>query len=163
MSAVNILNIATVVALCFIFVFTGARAGNLESHILERALSIGGESQARQIDRGEAIRNLASQGIVSTAPTFRTDYTDYRLVKGELYFLGYRVVVITEEYVMQWLGCCPNPGIGVIVQGPVSEASMQSFADRNRCEVDFYTWMVRDIDELDQQTEYRSLHCPDEF
>ena len=145
------------------FAFSEAKADVQSEQILNRALSGASGSKVRQVDRGEAIRALASQGLVSLAPDLRADYTDYRLVSGRLQFLDHPVVIVIEEYLTEWMGCCPNPGIGVIIKGPVNEGRLQSFAQTNSCEIGSYTWIVEDFAELDQSAQYNSLHCPDEF
>jgi hypothetical protein len=142
---------------------TAAIADTHSKEILERALSVTLGAKQRQIDRGEAIRVLADHGLVSLIPDFRADYTDYRLVSGQLQFFDYPVVIVIEEYITEWMGCCPDPGIGVIIRGPVAETRLQSFAQTNSCQIGSYTWIVQDFAELDQSAEYHSLHCPDEF
>lgn len=145
------------------FAFSVAKADVQSEQILNRALSVASGSKVRQVDRGEAIRALASQGLVSLAPDFRADYTDYQLVSGELRFLDYPVVLITEAYFIEWVGCCPNEGIGLTIKGPVNEGRLQSFARTNSCEVGLDTWITQVFATLDQRAEYWTLFCPDEF
>lgn len=84
-------------------------------------------------DSGDAIRAYIAGGYVSRKPDQRRDYTDYRVLKKPATLLGQKILVLEEEYLVKYIGCCVNDGIGAILEIGPDDAPLKEFAKANRC------------------------------
>ena len=100
---------------------------------LRHALQLKRGTAERTGTSGQAIRAYMHAGLVSKAPQQRFDYTDYYLVNKPTPFLGHELVLIEEEYIDKYIGCCVSPGAGVTVKVHGSTHKLQQFARANRC------------------------------
>lgn len=104
----------------------------LESGLI-RALHLKKGTTDRVGTAGEAIRAYVREGYLGKHPDQRADYTDYYLLKKPTSFLGHELVLIEEEYITQYIGCCVSPGAGVTVKVRGSTQKLQAFARAQRC------------------------------
>lgn len=81
----------------------------------------------------KAIQAYMREGLLSKHPNQRFDYTDYYLVKKGAGFLGHKLVLIEEEYITQYIGCCVSPGVGVTVKVRGGSKNLAAFAKANHC------------------------------
>lgn len=100
------------------------------------ALRYDGKGQ-RQARAGKAIRAYKAAGVLPQRPR-RQDYTDYYLISKPTTFMGNPLVLMVEEYMAAYVGCCANPGAGAYVRVTGSIEAMQDFARINRCRVEEY-------------------------
>ena len=82
---------------------------------------------------GKAIQAYMREGIVNKKPNQRADYTDYYLVNKPAKFMGHDLIVIEEEYMSQYIGCCVSPGVGVTVKVIGNTKNLENFARINGC------------------------------
>ncbi|CEJ11113.1 hypothetical protein BN1110_01399 [bacterium YEK0313] len=105
---------------------------------LQRALAAGmglHPSSGGRLEAGPAIRQFIAAGYVDRRPTRRMDYTDYRVLKRPFQFLGQRLLVIEEEYMTQYIGCCVSEGSGAILRLSGDRSELTAFAAANKCRV----------------------------
>lgn len=81
----------------------------------------------------KAIAAYAREGYIGKRPDQRFDYTDYYLLKKPASFMGHALVLIEEEYITQYIGCCVSPGAGVTLKVQGSTQKLQAFARAQRC------------------------------
>jgi hypothetical protein len=91
----------------------------------------------RQENAGKAIRAYKAAGILPLRPV-RSDYTDYYLVTRPTKFLGNELVLVEEEYLIKYIGCCVNQGAGVYVRVVSTTDPLEKFARENMCRFDVY-------------------------
>jgi hypothetical protein len=103
---------------------------------LANALRLKPGTTERAGDSGKAIQAYMREGVVSKRPNERADYTDYYKVKQPASFMGHDLVVIEEEYMSKYMGCCVNPGAGIVVKLKGSPANLEKFAEENMCSFD---------------------------
>lgn len=82
---------------------------------------------------GPALQAYIQAGYLDLKPSVRADYTDYRLLKKPAPFMGQRLVMVEEEYMTQYIGCCVDEGVGAVVRVGGSTAAMEAFAKANAC------------------------------
>lgn len=82
---------------------------------------------------GKAIAAYMREGYIGKHPDQRADYTDYYLLKKPASFMGHELVLIEEEYITQYIGCCVSPGAGVTVKVRGNTQKLQAFARAQRC------------------------------
>ncbi|MBB5368270.1 MULTISPECIES: hypothetical protein [unclassified Janthinobacterium] len=114
---------------------TLAHAGNaqqLEDSLIH-ALQLKPGTNERSGYSGKAIQAYKQAGLVGRRPNQRFDYTDYYLVAKGASFLGHELVLIEEEYITQYIGCCVSPGVGVTVKVNSSTKNLAAFAKANHC------------------------------
>ncbi|MGK5071664.1 hypothetical protein [Janthinobacterium sp. ZB1P44] len=104
----------------------------LESGLLH-ALHLKKGTTDRVGTSGKAIAAYMREGYVGKRPDQRFDYTDYYLLKKPASFMGHALVLIEEEYITQYIGCCVSPGAGVTVRVHGSTQKLQAFAHAQRC------------------------------
>jgi hypothetical protein len=103
---------------------------------LASAMKYDKAAENRAGSSGKAIQAYMKAGYVNPRPNARADYTDYYLVNKPATFLGYPLVVIEEEYMTRFAGCCVSEGLGVTVSVTGNIAALQKFAKLNYCRVE---------------------------
>jgi hypothetical protein len=136
--------------------FTVSSASNTQEleKSLTNSLSLKGGSNERLGNSGETIRSYMKEGFVNKKPNQRADYTDYYLLKKPAMFMGHELLVIEEEYMSKYIGCCVSPGIGVTVKIYGSSKSLDNFAVKNKCTL---------TNDVDIQAELKSVSVKANF
>lgn len=117
---------------------TGASAAaavtdeGLESGLIQ-ALHLKKGTTERTGTSGKAIAAYMREGYLGKRPDQRFDYTDYYLLKKPASFMGHALVLIEEEYIAQYIGCCVSPGAAVTLRVQGSTQKLQAFARAQRC------------------------------
>lgn len=127
--------LASVLVATFAFITTYAIAAddtNLETGLVA-ALSLKKGTTERIGDSGKAIQAYIRAGLINKKPNQRADYTDYYLLKKPASFMGHELVVIEEEYMARYVGCCVSPGAGVSLKLTGSAKNLEDFAQLNKC------------------------------
>jgi hypothetical protein len=91
------------------------------------------DDENRVMSSGVAIERLAKMGFLPIKPDERADYVDYRRVRKPLSLFGHQVVVIEEEYLTQYIGCCVNPGLGLVIETNGAMGDLNAFLVPNKC------------------------------
>jgi hypothetical protein len=110
-------------------------AGEVLAEGLVGAMRLNADRTERLAEPGEAIRAYIKAGYVRLKPELRDDYTDYRVVQLPAKFFGQELLVIEEEYLSKFIGCCVNEGSGVILRVTADLAPLKAFASANGCSV----------------------------
>ena len=131
---------------------------------LLRALHLKQGTTDRVGTSGKAIAAYAREGYIGKRPDQRFDYTDYYLLKKPASFMGHALVLIEEEYITQYIGCCVSPGVGVTVKVRGSTQKLQAFARAQRCRLTDPVDIRQLLDEVAIKTRlpkdhYASLSC----
>ena len=113
---------------------------------------------------GKAIQAYMHEGYIGKHPDQRADYTDYYLLKKPASFMGHELVLIEEEYITQYIGCCVSPGAGVTVKVLGSTRKLQAFARAQRCTLRDPVDIRHELSEVAIKTRmpkghYASLSC----
>lgn len=87
-------------------------------------------------DGGAAIQGYVAAGYLAKRPNTRLDYTDYWWLKKSAPFMTHELVMIEQEYMSAWVGCCVSPGVGITVRVHGSTANLEQFARANKCSVE---------------------------
>lgn len=108
------------------------KTSNLTKKLIS-AMTIDPETNERVGDSGETIQAYIKNGSLGKSPNVRADYTDYWEIKDQADFMGHTLVVIEEEYMSKYIGCCVSPGIGVTVRINHEISELKDFAKKNKC------------------------------
>lgn len=137
-SRIKALTSATLALLIATSPLASAQDGNaqggkaMESGLID-ALRFDAKRQERVAPSGPALQAYIRAGYLDAKPSARADYTDYRLLKKPATFMGHTLVVIEEEYMSAYIGCCVSEGVGVTVKLNGNGANLQAFAKDNAC------------------------------
>jgi hypothetical protein len=104
----------------------------LEAALVE-ALTLDKTTLQRVGNSGAAIQGYIKHGFVGRKPDEQLDYTDYWLLRKHASFMGHDLIVIEEEYMVTYIGCCVRPGAGVTVRVVGSPKNLEQFAKSNSC------------------------------
>lgn len=133
------LKVIAVVAITSILTTVSYASDSLESNLLSTLklkLNEFGDIE-RNGNHGKAIRAYMNKGYIDKKPTvYRADYVDYYLLKKPAYVLGHELKVIEEEYMSEYVGCCVNEGVGVVLKLTGSMQKLENFAQQNKCLVE---------------------------
>ena len=104
------------------------------------------------------------QGIVNKKPNASIDYTDYYLINKPTSFMGHELLVIEEEYMTQYIGCCVNPGVGVSLKIVCGTKNLEDFAQKNGCSLTKQFDLKKELSNLEMEAkfdegEFASLSC----
>jgi hypothetical protein len=102
---------------------------------LKSAMTFDSNTSERVGDSGDAIQAYIKRGLLGKKPKERSDYTDYWVIKKPIDFMGHKLVIIEEEYMTKFIGCCVSPGLGITVKVNSDVAELKDFARANKCSV----------------------------
>ncbi len=147
----------------FLTISSASNTPDLET-LLSTSLSLKKGTTERVGDSGEAIRSYMKEGFVNRKPNQRADYTDYYLLKKPAMFMGHELIVIEEEYISRYIGCCVSPGMGVTVKISGSSKNLEHFAARNKCTFTNNVNVQAELESVNIKTnfprgQYASLSC----
>ena len=107
-----------------------------------------------------AHKAYVQEGIINEDATQRQEYTDYFILHKPAKFLGHELMVIEAEYMSEWIGCCVNPGTGVIVRLVGGTKNLEEFANANKCSLTNNINPKEQISDFDfPQGIYATLSC----
>lgn len=107
---------------------------------------------------------LKLHGFIAKKPDIkRYDYNDVYNVKKPLSFKGQNVVLLTDEYMSEYVGCCVSEGWGAVIAKTFDLAPLKQFAKKNQCSlsirdksnVDYYGLILKKL----PKAEYYELSC----
>jgi len=114
-------------------------------------------------DSGYAIRSYIHNKYLNKKPKLRYDYTDYWVLKKKASFMGQQLLVIEEEYMSKYVGCCVSPGVGVILKIKGNLNKLNKFAKSNGCSLEKGSEVrnqLRTIHvKVNNRSKYVSLSC----
>lgn len=113
--------------------FASADPGPELENGLASALHLKKGSSERVGTSGKAIQAYMQAGYIDAKPNLRADYTDYYLLNKPARFMGHELVMIEEEYMSRYIGCCVSPGAGLSVKVSGSLKPLAQFARVHRC------------------------------
>lgn len=119
----------------------------------------------RNGNHGQAIRAYMNKGYIDRNPTvYRADYVDYYVLKKPAYVLGHELKVIEEEYMSEYVGCCVNEGVGVVLKLSGSMQKLESFAKKNKCLVEpidysYYYERLGIVNTIPQKGVFINMSC----
>lgn len=151
-----------------VFIFSTNYALAETDEILENgltnALKFDTKSSSRLGSSGEAIQAYMREGIVNKKPNLRYDYTDYYIVNKPSKIMGHELVMIEEEYMSQYVGCCVSPGLGITVKVAGDTKKLEIFAKENKCSFTDRIDFQQEINNIGIKTkvlpgDYASLSC----
>lgn len=91
----------------------------------------------RQENAGAVIREFKAEGLIPFRPQ-RIDYTDYYLLLQPLPAFGQDLILIEEEYMLKFVGCCVSEGAGLVLRIVGDLRPLEEFAKANQCRVEEY-------------------------
>jgi hypothetical protein len=131
--------------------------------LLRQAMTPSGEELERAVEPGAAIRAYIKSGHVRRKPDSAADYVDYRRLRKPSTLFGHPLMVLEEEYMTKYIGCCVNPGIGMVIEVHGSTEELDAFLTANKCRKN---WPSGPEDSLDkagvtpkQGASYISITC----
>lgn len=102
---------------------------------LRQAMIPSGDSGNRIVSSAVVILAYVNKGLVPLKPDQRADYVDYRRVRKPATLFGHKLVVLEEEYLIEFIGCCVNNGLGLVVEKTGSLVELETFALGNECAI----------------------------
>lgn len=149
--------------LSFMFIHPSFAASDLE---LEKRFAEAlrpDEGDVRQERAGKAIQGYQAANILPFKP-MRADFNDYYVVQRPTSFMGNQLVVVMEEYMLAYIGCCVDPGASVYVRLTGGIAPIAAFARANKCRIEEYPDRNTFLRALPvavnvEPGRYASLHC----
>lgn len=103
---------------------------------LIRSLSIDSSTKQRLAPSADAVKAFIAEGYANRKPDYRFDYNDYRALRKPAHLFGFSIVILEEEYMAKYVGCCVSPGIGVVLSGRGDLQKLEAFASKNGCSVE---------------------------
>ena len=107
---------------------------------------------------------LKLHGFIAKKPDIkRYDYNDVYNVKKPLSFKGQNVVLLTDEYMSEYVGCRVSEGWGAVIAKTSDLGPLKQFAKKNQCSlsirdksnVDYYGLILKKL----PKAEYYELSC----
>lgn len=81
-----------------------------------------------------SFHQLKQQGFISQKPQVsRMDYNDVYALKKPLEMFNQQVVLLSDEYMLEYVGCCVSEGWGAIIKKQHNVTTIQKFAQEQQC------------------------------
>jgi hypothetical protein len=90
-------------------------------------------SDGRLLDSGVPVRALIDAGYLRRKPEARIDYVDVRMMRKPFDFLGAQLLIVEEEYLVDYIGCCVDPGISLVLDVTSGGGNISKLATANSC------------------------------
>ena len=88
-------------------------------------------------DLFKSLSQLKEQGYISAKPQVsRADYNDVYQIKKPLTFLNQSVLLVSDEFMSEYIGCCVSEGWGAVFKVERDYSDLKSFADDNYCSIE---------------------------
>ncbi|MDC4997669.1 hypothetical protein OHW19_13900 [Acinetobacter baumannii] len=79
---------------------------------------------------------LKQKGFLAKKPNIsRADYNDIYKLKKPYEFMGQNVVLISDEYMSEYVGCCVSEGWGAVFKQTTNLKLIEKFAKKNQCNI----------------------------
>lgn len=79
---------------------------------------------------------ILKQGFIAKkANISRADYNDIYKLKKPYQFMGQNVVLISDEYMSEYVGCCVSEGWGAVFKQTSNLKLIKQFAKTNQCKI----------------------------
>lgn len=100
----------------------------------------------------KALETLKQHNIIKNEPDIVADYNHIYIAIKQLPVLGGVLLALDHEYLENWIGCCVNPGVALILQVKKDmddTTALASFAKENHCTVKPFeqSFMTKDLKE----------------
>lgn len=89
----------------------------------------------RQGNAAAVLREFKAEGLIPFKPQ-RIDYTDFYPLLKPVQILGHDLVLLEEEYMTQFMGCCVSEGAGMVLRLRGATDKLEAFAQANQCRVE---------------------------
>jgi hypothetical protein len=126
------------------------------------AMRLNAQTGERIGDSGAAIRAYIQAGYLRAKPEKRLEYTDYRILRRPARLLGHELVLIEEEYLTRFIGCCVNAGVGAVLRASADTSAIEAFAAANGCSTAKGRDVIATLESVGvkpAQGEYLQLSC----
>ncbi|ELW9269429.1 hypothetical protein [Acinetobacter baumannii] len=81
-------------------------------------------------------QTLKQKGFLAKKPNIsRADYNDIYKLKKPYEFMGQNVVLISDEYMSEYVGCCVSEGWGAVFKQTTNLKLIEKFAKKNQCNI----------------------------
>ncbi len=146
---------------------TAQSSSNLSKGLIS-AMTYDAKTELRVGDSGKAIQAYIDKGFLPQKPKLRADYVDYWVLNKPIDFMGHKLLLIEDEYMDQYVGCCVNTGVGISVEIKTALTKLKKFAKENKCSFKVYNqaefneslWVFNAADKLGKQKEkYVTVSC----
>jgi len=79
---------------------------------------------------------LKQKGFLAKKPNIsRADYNDIYKLKKPYQFMGQNIVLISDEYMSEYVGCCVSEGWGAVFKQTSNLKFIEKFAQTNQCNI----------------------------
>lgn len=111
-----------------------------------------------------SFKKMFKDGLINKkAEVSRYDYNDVYRLKKPLNFMGQSVVLVSDEYMSQYAGCCVSEGWGALVAKNTDLKQLTQFAKANQCSLtemdqsstDYYYYKLKQL----PKAQYYELSC----
>lgn len=89
----------------------------------------------RQENAAAVLREFKAEGLIPFKPQ-RIDYTDFYPLLKPVQIFGHDLVLLEEEYMTQFIGCCVSEGAGMVLRLNGATYRLEAFAQANQCRVE---------------------------
>jgi hypothetical protein len=106
------------------------------SAILDAALSLDRDAMDFSSKVDEQMNRLVAAGALPSKPAFQMDYSRYYVPSQPLTVAGAQVAVLEYQVMEEFIGCCVNPGLSVVLRDTGGlRPAIEEFARANNCAV----------------------------
>ncbi len=112
--------------------YLSSKTSKLEKGLFN-AMKLNTDTNQRLANSGKAIQAYIKSSFLNKKPNERLDYTDYWVLKKNSTFMGHELLIIEEEYMSEYIGCCVSEGLGVTIKIKKDLSDLELFTKIHGC------------------------------
>ena len=105
------------------------------SLMIENTLTFNEKTQTYLVDGSKVINALATEGFISSEPTFYYRQNNYYLINAEIEVLGSKLLLFNHQNLEDQMVCCTNKESGVLLLIKENSYAIEKFSNDNKCKL----------------------------
>lgn len=104
---------------------------------VKKFLETSPETIEESMDNLDSLQKLKKDGFLDENANVQGDYYHVYFPKKEIVIFGAKLVALNHEYLTDYIGCCVNPGISVVLKkvDGFNSNEIDVFSKRNSCKI----------------------------
>ncbi len=105
--------------------------------LIKKLLETSPETIEESMESLDSLTILKKNGVIDEKANVQGDYHHFYFPKKEIEMFGAKLVVLDHEYLADYIGCCVDPGVAVVLKkvDGFNSNEIDTFAKQNSCKI----------------------------
>ncbi len=104
---------------------------------VKKLLEASPDTIEQSMDSIDSLKMLKKQGVIDEKANVQGDYYHFYFPKKEIVIFGAKLIALDHEYLTDYIGCCVNPGVAVVLKrmDGFNSNEIDVFAKQHSCNI----------------------------